>query len=175
MAEILLSNSFSLYMDSQLFNLSEVNAVLPKFCVVECLEPLMTYYNCLGQNSTADLLDNAFCGVHNNENCLVLLASGITNSRIVSNTECTCPEDLNCAQTLQEVTVYLGCCAASWFDNKESPSSVQITPQQFESCQVPLAPMCTGVISDKAVSGYEFTSVHLGVALVLALTAVGIA
>ena len=173
MANELLALLFQLYGEPHNISLSDISALWPLFCVPECLEPLAPYFACQNQILTAELLDNAVCGEHNGENCLVLLATGIVSSQIAISTECECPEDPQCAQILGDVTTYLGCCAASFFSNIESPSSIHITPEQFGSCDVLLSPMCQG-LNPNANTGV-FPSAYLGLTVIIAISAANIA
>lgn len=152
---------YSVYSAPQNISVSAINSLLEIYCVPECLEPIVSYYTCLGEPLTGDLLDNALCGEYNDQNCLILLATGITNSIIPLKTDCNCPQDPQCKQILQGIVNYMGCCAASLFGNAEVVASSQITPSQFASCDVDLGEMCQGLVEN--ASSRVTVSVSLGV------------
>ena len=130
-----------------------LNSALEDYCTSECISPQVEYYQCLGQPDFADLINNADCGQNDGSYCIVSLLVGISDGS-VALTSCTQGStcDSSCQSSLQRTADYLGCCAASLYNNSVSPFTVFISPQDFAACDISLGRMCVGPASGAGVN-----------------------
>ena len=139
-------NSVANIQSLQDINLDMLNSALNEFCTNECIGPQVEFYECLGQQDVADFLNRAYCGQSSGTNCFVLWIDGTNGNSIVTTSTCseggTC--DSQCQNSLQTTADFLGCCAASFYNNSFSPFSTFITPQEFATCDINLGAMCEG-------------------------------
>ena len=140
-------------------NLDDLNSALGEFCTTECIGPQVEFYRCLGEQDFANLFNSAYCGQNGDSYCIVSLLTGV-NDNSVPEITCTVGStcDSSCQSTLQRAADYLGCCAASLYNNTLSPFSALISPQDFATCDVSLGQMCAGPVSGAGVH-------HVGLAL----------
>ena len=126
-----------------------LNAASNEVCASECLGPQVQYLECVGLQDLADLFNTGYCGQSGGTNCYVLWREGLKNGSVLPLSFCVDNEtcDSECQVELQTTADYLGCCAASFYDNPASPFSFLITPTDFATCNVTLGEKCRGVIS----------------------------
>ena len=146
-------------------DLAKLNAILDTVCTDKCVGPEIEFYQCLGEEDLADFVNNGLCGESNGMNCLVLWLDGIINNSIVDQTACALSGscDSECRGSLQSTASYLGCCAASLYNNPDSEFAPLIPPQQFATCDVDIGQPCPD-----AVAGAGVNRVGLGLLTVFA-------
>ena len=128
---------------------------------------IVEYNECLCEQDLADLFNTGYCGQSGGTNCFVLWVQGENSGSVVSFSTCassgTC--DSSCQYSLQATADYLGCCAASFYNNPESQFFYFISPTEFATCNVALEEMCEGA------SGAGINRVGLGLLTVFVAVA----
>ena len=126
---------------------SELSVMLDTLCTSECIGPYVKFYNCIGEADFGELYNNAFCGLSNGTNCLVLYVDGVQEGSLVEAPSCVSNGScgLDCQAWMQNTTDYLGCCTTSWFGNPESFLYNAVPLEDFQSCGVDLEEPCDGV------------------------------
>ena len=128
-------------------DLNELNAVLDTVCTYDCVGPEIEFYRCLDEQDLADFVSNGICGESNGNNCFVLWFDGIISNFTVVETNCSesgsC--DAQCRGSLQRTADFLGCCAASLYNNSASVFSPLIPPDQFATCNVNIGQACLSI------------------------------
>ena len=152
-------------------NLDDLNAALNELCTSECIGPEVDYYECIGDQDLADLLNTGYCGQSSGRNCFVLWVDGVNSGSVVPISTCVTSEtcDSSCQDSLQTTANYLGCCAASFYNNPESPFYYFISPTEFATCNVTLGEMCEGVSSHAGINrvGFGLLTVFVAVAAII--------
>ena len=133
------------------------NSALGDYCTMECISPQVEYYRCSDQQELADYVNSAYCGQNSGSYCTVSWTAGISDNSVIF-TSClqgsTC--ESSCQSSLQRTADYLGCCAASLYNNTISPYSNLISPQDFATCDISLGQMCPGLVSGAEVNRLGF-------------------
>ena len=143
--------------DPNQISTSTATTLLDQFCASECLTPVLQYYNCLGLVLQADFYNNAYCGESNGKYCFVVWLDGYAAGEQLTATSCGqySPCSSSCQQILQDSVNYLGCCAASLYNNAaDSTFSSLISPSQFSTCGVSLGEPCEDA-QDSVAAAHE--------------------
>ena len=110
--------------------LAEINQAYSRHCISSCLDPLVTYFRCLGIaindssasiNFLAEFIQNGICGQESGDYCLVLVArQNRTNSAIFETDDCFSNDggvfcnsttSARCLNGLTRTASLIGCCA----------------------------------------------------------------
>ena len=141
-----------------------LNAALTQFCVPRCVDPVITYFDCLSGNVASlqeyfrQLVRQGLCGREGNDFCeVVYLRYYWNNLLFISNlftAECAplvttgsiltvnCSTSDVCAENVANFTTNLGCCAIPYLG--------AVTP----SCDVTPDPPCQSVVSGSGPAIY---------------------
>ena len=127
---------------------------LDQFCIPDCIQPYVDYYNCVENPEEAILYNNIICGKNGNQYCLVIRYE---DSTIEDDIDCvpykgTCTP--SCATTQETVVDKWGCCAASYYAFKGA------------TCDVDAGDACDGVVDAGIVN-----RVGLGLITIFAMVA----
>ena len=130
----------------------DLDAALNVVCTSECMGQVVEYWECLGKQDFADYYNTGLCGQSDGTNCIVLWGDGVNSQSVVHMAPCkdsgTC--DSSCRDSLQATVDYLGCCAASLYDNPLSPYTNLIASTEFAMCNVDLGEKCEGIVDSSA-------------------------
>ena len=149
-------------------NLSDFNAVinsLDDFCASKCVQPVVDYYTCLGENDFANILDGFLCGTNTpgGVHCFELWENayyqngsnpqGVSYVDIVKN----CRDPINCNNTcrtqLNKAKENVGCCLAGIV---EFSSCRALAKVRFEECSIVIPPICEGSIDAPTTPAPEY-------------------
>lgn len=144
---------------------TDVITQLDDFCMPECVQPVVDYYTCLGENDLANVLDGFLCGKNNADGvyCVELWQNvyyqngsnpaGISYTAIIQN--CRDPLECNntCRTELNKAKDTLGCCLAGI---AEFSSCRALAKVRFEECSILIPPICTGVTNAPTTPAPEY-------------------
>ena len=146
-------------------NFSAVNSNLDEFCTSGCVQPVVDYYTCLGENDFANILDGFLCGTNTpgGTHCFELWENvyyqngsnpqGVSYTDILKN----CRDPLNCNNTcrteLNKAKDNLGCCLAGVVEFSSCRALAEV---RFEECSIVIPPICEGVIDVPTTPAPEY-------------------
>ena len=126
-------------------NLDQLRTVfesaLMVFCASDCMRPVLDLVQCQVQDENATNYLNSivrlFCSNDDGTYCLLkVLSESVSFSQLACGTTGTC--NSTCQAAHEQVRDYLGCCAATWFQQGLLAS----VGTSFTNCRVPLGEQC---------------------------------
>lgn len=151
-------------------NTTNITNSIAAFCTADCVRPLVTYYNCTGEEDYAAIINGFICGQYQGSYCLqvwpkIYTFLGGDVSAVTINSECNDPLECStqCSTELTDAKNSLGCCLAGV---TEFTVCGPLEKVRFDECGVSIDDICPGIDLSAAAS---LSTISLAVLSVVAL------